>query len=246
MPKAVPAGRQEKVLLTIAARGGSKGVKNKNIRDLCGKPLIAHSILQAKKWGKADKIICSTDSAEIASVAREYGAEIPFMRPDELATDTAGKLDVLRHALRSMEEISGDKFDVVIDLDATAPIRKISDIEGSYGLFVEKRPKSVFSVTPARKNPYFNMVEISPDGYAALVRNSGSTIKRRQDAPKVYDLNASIYVYGREYLLDQNTKTAISNKSLIKVMDELSAFDVDNETDFLFIEFLVSRGVVTL
>ena len=237
---------KEKILLTIAARGGSKGVKNKNVRNLCGLPLIAHTILQAKRWGKADRIICSTDSKKIASVAKRYGAEVPFIRPTGLATDTAGKLDVLRHALKAVERSSGQKYPVIIDLDATAPIRKMSDIEGAYRLFMNKRPKSVFSVTPCRKNPYFNMVEIKSGGYAALVKKTSSPVKRRQDAPKVYDMNASIYIYDRRYLLNENTKSPVSDKSLVYLMDELSAFDIDNESDIKFIEFLVSRGAVKL
>src|SRR3989338_9811887 len=115
------------ILLTIAARGGSKGVKNKNIRFLAGMPLIAHTILQAKQWGKAAKIICSTDSKEIAEVARSYGALVPFTRPAELAQDTSGKIDCLRHALKTMEQMDQTKYDVLVDLDATAPLRKISD-----------------------------------------------------------------------------------------------------------------------
>ncbi len=237
---------KEKVLVTIAARGGSKGVKNKNIRNLCGAPLIAHTIMQARKWGKADRIICSTDSDIIASTAKKYGAEVPFIRPVELATDNVGKLEVLRHALKAMEKQSGEEYAIIIDLDTTAPLRKISDIDGAYKLFVDKWPKSVFSVTPCRRNPYFNMVEVDPAGYAILVKTRGSTFERRQDAPKVYDMNASIYVYDRGFLLDENVKSAVSDRSLIWVMDRLSAFDIDEEIDFKFVEFLVSEGLVSL
>ncbi|MFA4905583.1 MAG: acylneuraminate cytidylyltransferase family protein [Candidatus Margulisiibacteriota bacterium] len=237
---------KDKILLTIAARGGSKGVKNKNIRQLCGLPLIAHTILQAKKWGKADRIICSTDSPEIAGVAKEYGAEIPFMRPAELASDSAGKLEVLRHALFTFEQLTDEKYSVLIDLDATAPIRKISDIEGAYQLFLAKRPQSVFSVTKARRNPYFNMVEVGASGQAALVKKLETAIKRRQDAPKIYDMNASIYVYDRDFLLDSNNKSAIADNSLVWIMDELSAFDIDAELDFQYVEYLMNNKVVEL
>ena len=237
---------KEKILLTIAARSGSKGVKNKNIRNLYGLPLIAHSIIQAKRWGKANRIICSTDSKVIADIAEKYGVEVPFIRPLRLATDTAGKLDVLRHALKTIEEERDEQYSIIIDLDVTAPIRKISDIEGAYQLFINKRPKTVFSVIPSRRNPYFNMVEVASNGYARLVKNFNSAVKYRQAAPKVYDMNASIYVYDRKYLLNKKNKTAISDHSLVWVMDELSAFDIDSEIDFQFIEFLVSKGVVSL
>lgn len=237
---------KEKILLTVAARGGSKGVKNKNFRPLCGIPLIAHTIMQAKQWGRAERIVCSTDSEEIASVARQYGADVPFMRPAELATDVSGKVEVLRHALKTVELDTKTHYTIIVDLDATAPVRKVSDIEGALQLFLEKRPKTVFSVVPARKNPYFNMVELDDENRAVLVKALDSTVKRRQDAPRVYDMNASIYVYDRDYLLDESTRSAISDRSFAFVMDELSAFDIDSEVDFQFIEFLVSKGAVAL
>lgn len=238
--------KKENILLIIAARGGSKGVKGKNIRDLCGKPLISYTIAQAKKWGKADRIICSSDSQDIISLAKEYGAEAPFIRPHELATDFAGKKDVLMHALKKAEEHYAEQYQIIVDLDVTAPIRKISDIDGAYKLFVQKRPKSVFSVTPCRKNPYFNMIEANPDGYAVLVKKPDSQLLRRQDAPLVYDMNASICVYSKEYLLDDKNKSVISDRSLVYIMDELSSFDIDKEIDFNFVEFLVTKGVVSL
>lgn len=242
----VVRSNNKRILLTVAARGGSKGVKNKNIRMLCGAPLIAHTIMQAKKWGRAARIICSTDSDEITSIAGQYGADVPFVRPAELATDESGKIEVLRHALEAVEKEDGTVYPIIIDLDVTAPVRKISDIEGALQLFLKERPKTVFSVVPSRKNPYFNMVELDTENRAVLVKALDSTLRRRQDAPRVYDMNASIYVYDRDYLLDRSTRSAISDRSFVFVMDGLSAFDIDSELDFQFIEFLVSKGVVTL
>jgi CMP-N-acetylneuraminic acid synthetase len=236
----------DKILLIIAARGGSKGVLNKNIRDIGGKPLIAYSILQAKKWGKASHIICSTDSENIAKVALQYGAEVPFMRPAELAGDKVGKLAVIRHALKQMEAKTGEKYGIVIDLDATSPIRTIADIEGALKLFVDKKPKTVFSVVPARKNPYFNMVEMNQQGYFELVKRPKASVLSRQDAAKVYDMNASIYVYDRDYLIDENTRSAISNRSLAWVMADDAFIDIDTERDFQFIEYLTSKGSVKI
>lgn len=237
---------REKILLIVAARGGSQGIKNKNIRELCGMPLIARTILQAKRWGKANRIICTTDSEEIASIAKKYGADIPFIRPSELATDNSGKIEVLQHAVRVVEQQDGQTYGIIIDLDPTAPIRTTDDIDNALCLFIERRPKSLFSVVRCRRNPYFNMVEIDSEGFAALVKNVDSTIKRRQDAPRVYDMNASIYVYDRNYLLDKETRSAISNRSLIYLMGDISAFDIDREVDLEFIEFLVSKGMVSL
>jgi len=237
---------ENRILVTVAARGGSKGVKNKNIRMLCGIPLIAHTIIQVKKWGRAEKIVCSTDSTEIASIAKQYGADVPFARPAKLATDESGKMEVLRHALKAVEKKDGTIYPIIVDLDVTAPVRKLSDIDGALQLFLKNRPDTVFSVVPSRKNPYFNMVEVNSEGFAALSKKLNSSIKCRQNAPKVFDMNASIYVYDRSYLIDDAHSTPISDRSLAFVMDELSAFDIDSELDFQFIEFLVSRGVVTL
>jgi len=237
----------KKILVIIAARGGSKGIKNKNIRNLRGKPLIAHTILQAIRWGKADKIICSTDSEYIARIAKEYGAQIPFIRPKNLAGDKIGKIPVLRHALLHTERISKSRFDIIIDLDATAPVRRSVDIENALRIFRKSKAKSVFSVTHCRKNPYFNMVETGKNGFVHLVKQSKTPFARRQDAPVVYDMNASIYVYDRRYLLDERTTTAISNKSAISIMNKWSAFDIDEESDFQLIEFLCcKKGLVKL
>ena len=234
-----------KILLTIAGRGGSKGVKNKNIRELCGLPLIAHTIRQAKIWSGADKIICSTDSEAIADVARRHGAEVPFMRPPELATDSAGKQGVLRHALKTLNSQDGP-YDIVIDLDVTSPIRTPKDIQGALDTFLRQKPDAVVSVTPCRRNPYFNMLEPGPAGFMRLVKNPGGAILRRQDAPAVYDMNASIYVYDSRFLLNENMPTVLAGRTLVWVMGEYSAFDIDHEEDFQFIEFLVSKGIVTL
>jgi CMP-N-acetylneuraminic acid synthetase len=237
---------QPKILVTVAARGGSKGVRNKNIRELCGKPLIAHTIEQAKRWGRAARIVCSTDAEAIASVARQYEAEVPFMRPDDLAMDTSGKIPVLRHAWRECERIWGERYDMLLDLDATAPIRSQADIEGLYQTFISRRPDAVVSVTPARRSPYFNMLEEGKDGFVGLPKKLERPLLRRQDAPKVYDMNASIYAYARDFLLNERTMSAVEGRTLVWVMDEKSAFDIDTEEDFLFVEYLVSRGVVKL
>ncbi len=237
---------KEKILLTVCARAGSKGVKNKNIRQLCGEPLIAHTIRQAKSWGRADKIICSTDSLEIADIAKQCGADVPFMRPADLADDTTGKLEVLQHTLKTVEEQDDVVYSTLVDLDVTAPIRRVEDIEGAYQLFLSRQADSVASVTKARRNPYFNMLELQSDGSVKLVKTPLKPFLRRQDAPVIYDMNASIYVYARDFLLNPKTKTCLSNKTFVWEMPESSAFDIDGELDFQWIEFLVNKGVVKL
>lgn len=231
-----------KILVTIAARGGSKGVKNKNIRPLMGKPLIAHTIEQAFKWGKASRIVVSTDSAEIAEAAKNCGAQVPFLRPAELSGDAAPKVPVIRHAWRESEKLYGESYDFVVDLDATAPLRKISDINACLKTAAERKSLMVFSVVPAHKNPYFNMVEVDGAGWAKLCKKLPDAVKRRQDAPKVYDLNASIYVYSREFL-EGNGQTVLTERSAVHVMDELSGTDIDREVDFKFVEFILKEGL---
>lgn len=228
-----------KILGTICARGGSKGVKNKNIKELHGKPLVAYTIEYLKKWGKADRIICSTDSKKIAEIAKEYGAEIPCMRPAELATDNAFKLDVLKHIVNFVEEKEKTKYDIIVDLDPTAPLRKKSFLEEAFDAFIESDANNIYSVCKARKNPYFNMVELDENGYAHLCKNSN--VIRRQDAKKVYEMNASIYIYKRDFLL--KTNTIHSDKTIIYEMLDVSSIDIDSELDFKFVEFLLKNEV---
>ena len=236
-----------KILVTIAARSGSKGIKNKNIRNLSGKPLIAYTIEQAVKWGKFERLIVSTDSEDIAKIAKKYGAEVISLRPAELATDTASKIDALRHAFIEAEKHYQSKFDVLLDLDATAPIRTVNDIDNIINLFETKRPASVISVVKARKNPYFNMVEEQADGtFLISKQSSGKTVYRRQDVPSVYDMNASIYVYDREFILDATNETPFSKKVFAYLMPDISAVDIDTEIDLQFTDFLIKQGIVNL
>lgn len=230
-----------KILATICARGGSKGVKNKNIRPLLGKPLISYTIEYLKKWGNAESIVCSTDSEKIAAVARTFGAEIPDMRPPELATDTAPKLLVLQHILKLCEQQNKTTYDVIVDLDPTAPLRKLYFIQEAFQKFIKSDANNLYSVSKARKNPYFNMVELDQNGYASLCKKSDTT--RRQDAKAVYELNASIYIYHRDFLL--RTNTIHSDKTIIYEMPDITSIDIDREIDFLFVEYLVKNGVFT-
>lgn len=232
-----------KILCTICARGGSKGLKDKNIRPLGGEPLIAHTIKQALKWGRARRVVVSTDSRKIAQIARRYGAEIPFMRPQTLAQDNIAKLDAIRHAMLESERYFKEEYDITVDLDVTSPLRRIQDLDGCLDTFTKKRPDVLFSVIAARRNPYFNMVEEKGDGFVRLCKQTPAGITRRQDAPQVYGMNASIYFYSKDFLLNENHKTPFSDRTAIYVMDEASVFDIDSETDFKVIEFLMKEGM---
>ena len=230
-------------LVTICARGGSQGVKNKNVRPLLGRPLIAHTIQCALDWGKAARIVVSTDSEEIAAAAREAGAETPFLRPAELARGEVPKMAVIRHALSEIERDSDERYDVIVDLDVTAPLRHVSDVEDAYELLLERAPLTVFSVVPARKNPYYNVVEADAEGYVHVSKDAAEAITCRQIAPVVYDMNASIHVYSRAYLTDDRNWHVCSDRSLPWVMDDLAAVDIDTEVDFRYVEFLLREGV---
>ncbi|MDP2167697.1 MAG: acylneuraminate cytidylyltransferase family protein [Thermodesulfovibrionales bacterium] len=234
------------ILVVIGARGGSKGVRNKNIRPLAGRPLIACTIGQALAWGRASKVVVSTDSNEIAAAAKEAGALVPFMRPAELATDTAPKLPVDRHAFLECERIFGERYDILVDLDATAPVRTMEDLDGCLEKFLAVKPDVLFSVVNAERNPYFNMVEEKPDGFVTLSKMLPGGVERRQDAPRVYSLNASIYFYGRDFILDESKTSIMTDRTAIYVMDDISSHDIDREIDFEFIEFLVEKGKVKL
>lgn len=228
------------VLCTICARGGSKGVKNKNIKMLHGKPLIAYTIEQAKASGLFEHIVISTDSDDIANVAEEYGAEVFFKRSVEMASDTAGKLDVIKDAFVRSEEYYGKKFDYLVDLDATAPLRSIDDIVNSFNQFLEHNNDNLITAMPSRRSPYFNLVEQDKDGKVYLSKKLDSAILRRQDSPKSYDMNASIYIWKRDVILNKNS--LFLEKTGLYVMPEERSIDIDTELDFEFVEFLMEKS----
>lgn len=227
------------VLCTICARGGSKGVPRKNVRSIGGEPLIAHTIEDAKAWDRDAEILVSTDDEAIASTAREYGAWVPFERPAELATDEAAKLPVVQHAVEYAEDARNLQYDYVVDLDPTAPLRNVEDIEDCFETATEPDVNNVYSVTEADKNPYFNMVELDEDGYASLSKELDDGVDRRQDAPAVYAMNASIYVYDRDCLIE--TESIHSDRTKVSVMPPERSIDIDREIDLELVKLLFER-----
>lgn len=227
------------ILCTICARGGSKGVKNKNIKELNGKPLIAYTIEQAKASGLFEHIVISTDSDDIANVAKEYGAEVFFKRSEEMASDTAGKLDVIKDAFEKSEKYYNKTFDYLMDLDATAPLRIVEDIINSFKQFKENNNDNLITAMPSRRSPYFNLVEQDKDGKVYLSKKLDISVVRRQDAPKSYDMNASIYIWKRDIILNENS--LFLEKTGLYVMPEERSIDIDNELDFKFVEFLMKE-----
>lgn len=228
------------VLCTICARGGSKGVKNKNIKLLNGKPLIAYTIEQAKASGLFKHIVVSTDSDLIAEVAVQYGAEVFFKRDSRMSSDTAGKLEVIKDAFVRSEQYYEKQYDYLIDLDATAPLRNIDDIKNSFAQFSRDDNDNLITAMPSRRSPYFNLVEVGNDGKVYLSKKLESAILRRQDAPKSYDMNASIYIWKRNVIL--NEKTLFLDKTGLYVMPEERSIDIDTELDFEFVEFMMRKN----
>lgn len=227
-------------ICTICARGGSKGVKNKNIRELLGKPLIAHSVLQAKKSGLFDVIAISSDSEDILSIAKEYGADYLIKRPAELATDTAAKLPVMQHCVREVEKLSGLTFNTIMDIDATSPLRTVEDIHQCVKLLENSQHgTNIITAAPARRSPYFNLVEEKEDGYVVLSKPLPNLIVRRQDAPKSYDMNASIYVWKRASFFQANS--VFTDHTLLYIMPEERSQDIDSELDFEIVKLLAEK-----
>lgn len=232
-------GGTMKRICTICARGGSKGVKHKNLRLIAGRPLIAHTILQARAAGLFDDIAVSSDSADILRTAAEWGVRRLIQRPDELATDTAPKLPVIRHCVEEAERLSGQRYDIVVDLDATSPLRTPEDIRGAVALLEERGVTNVITGAPARRSPYFNLVEEGRDGVVRLAKQPEQPIVRRQDAPQCYDMNASIYVWKRDALM--NGAGVFNSDTLLFAMPEERSIDIDSELDFAIVEMLLSQ-----
>ena len=231
------------ILITICARGGSKGIPGKNIKLIAGKPLMVYTIEQAIKLSAklSATITISTDDKLIKKTADEFGVSSDYMRPDYLASDTAGKIEVIEDVLKFEESKANKRFDFVLDLDVTSPLRTIKDLEDSLNLIVNN-PNSynLFSVNPAERNPYFNMVEKNKEGYYELVKtNLNGPIMTRQTAPDVYDLNASFYWYRRSFF-ELGIKSVFTKKSLIFEMNHM-CFDLDRPIDFLFMEYLLQN-----
>ena len=228
-----------KILCTICARAGSKGVANKNLRPINSKPLIVYSIEQALATKLFDQIVVSSDSAEIRNVALANGATYAVERPFELASDTAPKLPAIRHCVESAEKKFG-QFEVIIDLDATAPLRHPEDIIGALELLKTTNSDNVITGTPAHRSPYFNLVETDEQGIVNLSKQPRAAVDRRQDSPECFDMNASIYVWRRRALFEN--ETLFTKSTRLFVMPRERSIDIDSQADFDMVEWLMTKG----
>lgn len=224
-------------LCSICVRGGSKGVKDKNIRQLLGKPLVAHSIEQARKSGLFDYVVVSSDSEVILDIAQQWGADLTIRRPEHLAGDHSAKLPAIRHCLLEAERMLNIEFDIVVDLDATSPLRTVDDIAASVELLEKHDISNVITGAPSRRSPYFNLVEQNEKGIVSLSKTLDVPVVRRQDAPKCYDMNASIYVWKRKILLEE--ENLFQHDTMIYVMPEERSVDIDSELDFRIVEWIM-------
>lgn len=226
-------------ICTITVRAGSKGVPGKNLRVVGGRPLFGHSVVQAVATGLFDEIVVSSDSEEILALAPNFGATGVVRRPPEMATDTAGKVPAIAHAVRSTEERTAVRYDVCVDLDATSPLRTVQDICTAVALFERARPESLITGAEARRNPYFNLVEEQPDGTVAVSKTPDDAVLRRQDAPRCFDMNGSIYVWRRESLLED--QVVFLPSTILYEMPAERSIDVDSEFDFRVVEWLMGQ-----
>jgi CMP-N-acetylneuraminic acid synthetase len=221
------------VIATICARGGSRGVPGKNIRLLHGKPLIVHTIEQAQACPGIDGVYVSTDSVDIADVASAAGANVPYLRPPELATSSAPKVPVIKHLVDHLQGLGHD-ITTVVDLDPTSPLRDVADVANCLAM-LDDHTDIVITGYEAEKNPYFNMVERKPDGNIGVVKPPPGLVAGRQAAPEVFSMNASIYVWRREAL----SRGIWHNRVALYVMPRERSVDIDSELDFFFVEKLM-------
>jgi CMP-N-acetylneuraminic acid synthetase len=228
-----------KYIAIVCARGGSKGVPGKNIRLLGGRPLIGWSVQAAKSVERISKIIVSTDSEEIAQVAIEEGALVPFMRPDELAQDNSSEWLVWRHALNYLKENGDEDIDGLVIIPSTAPLRSAQDIENCLDEFEKGNVDVVITVSDAHRSPFFNMIKNDKDGFSSLVIPPTETVIRRQDAPDVYDMTTVAYVVRPDFVLQKNGLFEGSVRS-VHIPPE-RALDIDTMLDFKIAECLISE-----
>ena len=212
------------ILAIIPARGGSKGVLRKNIRETAGKPLIAWTIEEARKSKYIDRIILSSDDEEIIKVAQSYGCQVPFKRPLELAQyDTPG-IEVVLHAINTLQE----QYDYIVLLQPTSPLRLAEDIDGCINLCLQHQAPACVTVTEPDKSPYW-MYIVDEQGTLQPLIKLDQPITCRQDLPQAYALNGAVYVAERNWLL--RVQTFLTNETLAYVMPRERSLDVDSEFD---------------
>ena len=228
---------KELVMGAVCARGGSKGIPRKNLRKLAGRPLIVHAIDCANRSATIDRVVVSTDDEEMAEVARAAGAEVPFMRPAELAQDGTSKWAVFRHLVEQYEQIHAVRVAVLVDLDSGVPLRIPADVDGCVNALRAGLADLVVTAYLPERNPYFNMVERGEDGFMKIVKPLNVPVVARQLAPQVFSLSPAVYAINRDALW----KYEHWSQSRLEVYElpRSRAMDIDTETDFAMVECLM-------
>jgi N-acylneuraminate cytidylyltransferase/CMP-N,N'-diacetyllegionaminic acid synthase len=228
-----------KVLATICARGGSKGVVGKNIRKLLGKPLIQYTLECALNSSMIDEIVISTDSDMILEVVKELGYFTDYKRPSILAKDTSAKIDAIKHVVAHVEETKGFIPDIIVDLDIGVPMRTVDDIESAIlKLWNSPDMEALVTVYPSERNPYFNMIEKKTNNFYSLVKTPNPVVVRRQDAPNVFCITPAIFAWRRNTL---NITHLYEGKWGIHEMPIERSIDIDTEFEFDLVEFLMLK-----
>ena len=227
------------LLAIIPARGGSKGFPGKNIKKLCGKPLIAWSIEQAKSCDNIDRIVISTDDESIANVAKQYGTEVPFMRPAELATDTASTVDVIFHVFDWYKKYEDFEPEYILLLQPTSPLRAVTDIKGAIQTLKDKDARAVVSVCETDHHPWWSNILPEDSNMKDFLRPDILN-KRRQELPVFYRLNGALYLTDSEYLLTHNG--FIGPKTFAYKMPKTRSVDIDSAIDFKLAELLLEKN----
>ncbi len=223
----------------IFARGGSKGIPGKNIRLLAGKPLIAYAIESAFQSEFIDRVVVSTDDEKIAQVSREFGAEVPFVRPKELALDNTPEWMAWQHAIRTLkEQDKGRKLDIFVSIPPTSPLRAVEDVDNAIQTLLESDANIVITVKKAGRHPSFNMITLDEHNWAKLVLPLDKQIIRRQDAPLVFDMTTVAYVARPKFIME--SKAIFDGKVKSVIIPEERSIDIDTELDFQFAEYLMN------
>ena len=234
----IPESSGQNIVAFVFARGGSKGVPRKNLRELGGISLLARAIRCAKAVPGINRVVVSTDDPEIAAAARAEDAEVPFLRPPELASDTAREWQAWRHAVDFIEnEPNARPIDIFVSVPTVCPLRNEHDVARALALYRKGNCDIVFSVTPSAANPYYNMVEIDPTGTASLTKPPEAVVHGRQRAPTVYDIVAGVYVTNPAFIRQSDSIWGGRNAT-IEIPRE-RAVDIDTEMDFRLAEFLL-------
>lgn len=228
------------ILATICMRGGSKGVPEKNIKLLNGKPLVFYTIECAKNSELINDIVVSSDSDKMLNIANELGVQKVYKRPNYLATDGASKWDVFINVIEQYEKENNIEVQYLVDLDVTVPLRKPIHIDSAIKMMLANDADVIITGYEPERNPYFNMMEITEDNYAQIVKKSQKPIICRQDAPKVFSLTPAVYVIKKSAL--KNFKHWSEAKCLIYEIPRENAVDIDTPFDFKIVEFLMNNN----